>query len=137
MSASLRAAIALELGADVASVEACPGDGWTATSRLLIRLADGRRCFVKQAGTDTTSSWLRTEAANYRRLSARPLARMLGFIDGKRPALLLEDLSAAHWPPPWHPDDFVRAHDALDEIAEDPAASILPGLPHRLELKGG
>lgn len=136
-SAELLAAVSRELGVAIAETRSCAGDGWTATSRLLVRLADGRRCFIKHALTDATADWLRTEAANYRLLSARPLAHMIGFVEGDRPALVLEDLSGERWPPPWSADDLVLAHAALDDIAADPAASSLPPLPERLDSHGG
>ena len=58
--------------------------------------------FVKIGATPRTATWTRIEAANYAVLSGAFLPTVLGFDDdGERPALALEDLSDAVWPPPW------------------------------------
>lgn len=66
----------------------------------------GRRsAFVKIGATDLTAEWTRTEHRNYRALAGWFLPEVLGFDDdGERPALALEDLSGAAWPPPRTPD---------------------------------
>jgi hypothetical protein len=58
--------------------------------------------FVKAGVTDLTSGWLRDEHRVYEQLQASFLPRMLGWDDdGEMPILVLDDLSGAHWPPPW------------------------------------
>ncbi len=65
--------------------------------------------FVKIGATALTAEWTRDEHRNYRSIAGWFMPRVLGFDDdGTRPALALEDLSAASWPPPWT-DECVEA----------------------------
>lgn len=85
-------------------------------------LTPGRRsAFVKIGATETTADWTRTEYRNYRSLRGRFLPEVLGFDDdGDRPALALEDLSRADWPPPWTDERVAAVRDALAAIARTP-----------------
>jgi aminoglycoside phosphotransferase (APT) family kinase protein len=68
-----------------------------------------------------TAAWTRVEGANYRSLRGWFMPEVLGFDDdGLRPALALEDLSAADWPPPWTDDRIAAVLDALAAIAATP-----------------
>jgi hypothetical protein len=85
-------------------------------------LQPGRRsAFVKIGSTDTTADWTRTENRNYRSLRGAFLPVVLGFDDdGERPALALEDLSRADWPPPWTDERVAAVLDALAAIGRAP-----------------
>ena len=88
-----------------------------------------------------TAAWLRTEIAVYRQLSAVPeadfLPVLLAWNDGPTPLLLLEDLSAAHWPPPWEPGLVGRVADLLTRLRRMPPMLNLPALEsYRDELSG-
>lgn len=84
----------------------------------------GRSAFVKVGATDLTAEWTRVEARIYATLQGWFMAKLLGFNDdGDRPALALEDLSAATWPPPWTEtsiDAVVEALSAIHETAPPP-----------------
>ena len=101
--------------------------GYTQAVRLLADLQDGSRAFVKIAIDELTAGWLRDEHRIYSAVRGFFLPELLGFDDdGERPALALEDLSTAHWPPPW-PDGSVEAVlRALDELH---AVQPPPGVP--------
>ena len=90
-------------------------------------LKRGRRsAFVKIGATDTTAAWTRTEHRNYRSLRGPFLPVVLGFDDdGERPALGLEDLSRAHWPPPWTDGRVAAVLDALAAIGRTPPPAHL------------
>ena len=77
--------------------------GQTAASRWIATLPDGSTAFVKIAFTLDTAAWVRDEHLFYAQHRGLPFtAEMLGWSDdGERPVLVLEDLSDAHWPPPW------------------------------------
>jgi hypothetical protein len=83
-----------------------------------------RSAFVKIGATSLTAAWTRVEARIYATLHGWFMAEMLGFDDdGDRPALALEDLSAATWPPPWTEtsiDAVVEALSAIHETAPPP-----------------
>jgi phosphotransferase family enzyme len=97
--------------------------GYTGATRAIARLADGRTAFVKAAPDDLHRDWLRAEHAMYARLDASFMPRMLGYEDG---VLILEELGAAHWPPPWTSEQVAAVHAALDELHAIPPP---PGLP--------
>ena len=80
------------------------GGGWTQAARWVVRLEDGRSVFVKSATDKDTAFWLRTERRVYEALSGSFMPVCLGWEEGERPVLLLEDLSHAHWPPPRYRD---------------------------------
>jgi hypothetical protein len=78
---------------------------------------DGESAFVKIGTTDLTADWTRMEHRNYRSLEGWFMPRVLGFDDdGSRPALALEDLSEAFWPPPWTDQRIAAVLDALAAI---------------------
>ena len=101
--------------------------GFTPASRRLVTLPDGRRAFAKGATSDLTEGWLLAEHHVYTHLRGSFMPRLLGWDDsGARPVLLLEDLSAARWPPPWRPGDEARVMRALEELHGAPIAPDLP-----------
>jgi len=79
--------------------------------------ANGRSAFVKIGATDLTADWTRIEHRNYQALDGWFLPEVLGFDDdGERPALALEDLSGADWPPPWTVARVAAVREAIDAI---------------------
>src|SRR5262245_49320458 len=90
--------------------------GYTPAERWRIGFADGSFAFAKVGTTPYTASYLRVEARRYAELGPRSefMARFFGFEDdAERPLLLLEDLSAARWPPPWQTNDIERLREML------------------------
>lgn len=101
--------------------------GYTPAFRARAVRADGSSAFVKAATSDETAAWLRTEHQVYHAVTGDFLPAFLGWDDsGPRPVLVLEDLSQAHWPPPWQDGDVERLVDALGRVAR---AMPPPGLP--------
>ena len=90
------------------------GDRW------LIRLDDGRTVFAKRAIGEPTAAWLRKEHDLYAALGVSFMPRLLGWDDGTLPLLVLEDLSAATWPPPWPPGSVEAVLRTLQEVAATP-----------------
>ena len=75
--------------------------GYTPAERWIVALADGSSVFAKIGVDRLTSAWLRTEQRVYAGLRGGFMPRVRAWDDGERPLLLLEDLSACRWPPPW------------------------------------
>ncbi|HEX4930295.1 MAG TPA: phosphotransferase [Gaiellaceae bacterium] len=90
------------------------GDRW------LIRLDDGRTAFAKRAIGEPTAAWLRQEHDLYVALGASFMPGLLGWKDGSLPLLVLEDLSAATWPPPWAPGSVEAVLRTLEDVAATP-----------------
>ncbi|HEU4535954.1 MAG TPA: hypothetical protein VFS00_17640, partial [Polyangiaceae bacterium] len=92
--------------------------GYTPAERWLVSFDDGSSAFAKVGTTPLTAGWLRDESRWYARLQGDFLPRVYGFSDDpERPALLLEDLSHARWPPPWLPGDPERVLATLERVA--------------------
>ena len=63
---------------------------------------------------------------------------MLGWCDGERPVLLLEDLSGCSWPPPWDARGVDHVLTALEQLrAADPGGVLSPLSETDRELSGG
>jgi hypothetical protein len=110
------------------------GGGYTLMEHWLVEL-DGARAFAKVAVDEPTAGFLRDENRVYAAVEAPFLPRLLRWDDdGDRPVLVLEDLTAAHWPPPWRSGDIELVREALEELhALSPPsglARLVPGDLH-------
>lgn len=116
--------------------------GYTAAQRLVVTLADGDSAFLKIGTSALTSGWLRDEARIYGAICAPCMPRCLGFADGNDaaapPILALEDLSTAHWPPPWTDARLDRVLAAVDAFnhATVPRELALPRVADMKVLNG-
>jgi hypothetical protein len=128
MDATLRRVAAL-LGKEPVS-QGRVDRGYSPAQRWVIRCADGSSVFAKLGTSELTSSWLRAEQRLYAQLAADFVPQLRGWSDDPEQALLLlEDLSAAHWPPPWLPGQLERllaAHERLSQTRPLPRG--LPSL---------
>lgn len=114
--------------------------GHTPARRWVVTLEDGGRAFVKVATDDLTASWLREEHRYYAIMREAPF--MPGYVgwydDGARPALALEDLSWAEWPPPWTTERVEAVRATLDAVHRWPVPDDTPSAADpRLELREG
>ena len=88
------------IGATVQSYTPVTG-GYTPATRLLCRTA-AATFFAKVGTTPDTSAFLRREIHVYTTVSGAFMPRLIASEDhDSAPVLVLEDLSAARWPPPW------------------------------------
>ena len=117
------AAVAKAAGSTPRAWHRVTGGGYTPAERWVVELNDGSRAFAKVASVEYIQDWLRNEHRAYRDIAGSFMPRLRGWADEPVPALLLEDLSSAHWPPPWRPGmvDLVLA--TLDEVAATPCPS--------------
>jgi len=91
--------------------------GYTAAERWVVQLSDATSRFVKIAAGGRTAAWLRAEYRVYSQLDAAFLPQLYGWNDdGRLPILVLEDLSRAHWPPPWQPGQVESVLRALARV---------------------
>jgi aminoglycoside phosphotransferase (APT) family kinase protein len=133
------ARVTAALGVRPIAWEPATRGGQTAAARWLVTLPDAARAFVKIGATLDTAAWIRDEHRVYAQLRGRSfLPRMLGFHDdGERPALAIEDLSGARWPPPWEPEAVTAVLACLDEVHATPPPTDLPSIGQLgLELRG-
>jgi hypothetical protein len=101
----------------VSSVKAVTGRGYTPAKRLLVTFEDGSTAFAKVAVNESTAEWLGVEHVVYSQVEGSFLPRFLGYDDADPALLLLEDLSGAHWPPPWPNGSVASVLGALEKIA--------------------
>jgi aminoglycoside phosphotransferase (APT) family kinase protein len=123
---ALRAHVADLLGAAVVEGDSRAG-GWSPGSADVVRLADGRRAFVKAADARVnavTVALHRREAAMLRLLADGTAPRLIGVVDDPPwIALVVEHVEGRHPDPASEADTLV----VLDAVAALPAAP--PGAP--------
>jgi hypothetical protein len=113
----LDAAVERALGSVALAYERRDG-GFTSADRFSVRLADGRRAFVKSAAAPNLAAWLRREHEVYAGLAGSFMPELLGFDDdGERVLLAIEDLSDADWVPSWDAGRIDAVLEALAELA--------------------
>jgi hypothetical protein len=123
----VREALTARLG--VRPLHRIHGGGYTLMEHWLVELEDGTRAFAKVAIDEPTAGYVRDEHRVYSKVEARFLPDFLGWDDdGERPILLLEDLTEAHWPPPWRDGDVAAVFAALDELHEASPPQGVPAL---------
>jgi len=98
--------------------------GLTHASTNVATLSDGGSAFVKAATNDDSAVEIGNEIDFLDALDAPFLPRRLGVVRGPRPVLILEDLSAGHWPEPY-PDDLSGLADVLEAIRQTPVPGDL------------
>ena len=115
---SLRQKIEDVLGERIVRAEPI-GGGYTPARRLRLSLRNGGSVFAKAATNENTAVWLRTESQVYDALAGAPFLaeRLAWHDDGAEPFLILEDLSDAHWPPPWTNTHIESIRAALSDVA--------------------
>jgi phosphotransferase family enzyme len=97
---ALRSRIERLLGSKIESWRRVEG-GYTPALRLLCQTAGGA-FFVKIGSTPLTSQMLRREILNYSLIRGDFIPQLVGWEDDAvAPILIIEDLSAAFWPPSW------------------------------------
>ncbi len=103
--------------------------GLTMARRWIVRFDNGTTAFLKAAANSATAQWLRNEHAIYQTLEGPHLPRLIGWVDQPPgPILLLEDLSHAHWPPPWSPPQIEAALEVIHRVHRTPSRPQLPKL---------
>jgi hypothetical protein len=111
--------------------------GYSIAGRWTLGLEDGRTVFAKLATTDDLALRLRQEHDNMCAISSDFVCAILGWDDGDRPLLVLEDLSHARWPPPWERGDVERVIATMRRVAADPASGSVPSAETYREMLGG
>ena len=111
--AEIEARLSTILGARPRSWSKVEG-GYTPTARWRVDCGS-YSVFVKVATTPLTATLLRREQVVYGSVSGTFIPNLVGWDEHEtEPMLVIEDLSRAHWPPPWTPS---RVEQALVGIA--------------------
>ena len=138
LPAAVRAAVESALGSTVVHAVTQPG-GFSPGAAERVRLADGRRAFVKAVGTSRDPVAPRIHRSEIRVLAALPdglpVPRMLAsFDDGDWVALVLQDLDGRMPALPWRPAELHRVLRAVMELADllTPSPVEAPSVQARL-----
>jgi len=134
-----KAELAAAVGASPARWKSVRGGGYgTNTAKWSVDLDDGRRVFVKLALDEVAAGWLRSEARVYDALSTSFVPALVAWHDANDDTfLVLEDLTDAHWPPPWSSAQITLVLDTLDAVHAKPPPSGLPLLDDMREHLDG
>lgn len=129
----VRRGIETVLGAPVVIERSQPG-GFSPGLASRLRLADGRRVFVKAVGRERnpdSPGLHRREVAVMAALpDGLPVPRLLGhYDDGDWVAVVQEDVPGVHPVEPWRPDEMERVCVALADLAERLTPSPIPAPP--------
>jgi hypothetical protein len=117
------------LGAEAENWARVVSRGYSVNEHWTAGFADGSRAFLKLASVDPSPQWVRDERHVFDCVEGPFMPLLLGFEDGDRPLLILEDmLPDARWPPPWRPGDIDAVLAMLGEVASAPLAGELPRL---------
>lgn len=100
--------------------------GFSIAERWSLELADGRRVFAKRATTGDIASFLRAEYRNMQAIPTVFRCELIAWKGGRRPILIVEDLSHGRWPPPWELGAVERVREALDRLWSTPPPESLP-----------
>ncbi|MBP2411406.1 hypothetical protein JOF48_000205 [Arthrobacter stackebrandtii] len=136
----VRAGVEQQLGEPVVEAVSQPG-GYSPGSADRVRLASGRRAFVKAVSADVNATSVelhRREAAISAALPPGvPAPKILGmYDDGTWVALALADVAGRHPHEPWEDAELLAVFDALAAMAALPLPADL-GLPRHEESLGG
>jgi hypothetical protein len=117
------------LGSEAENWARVDSRGYSVNEHWIAGFADKRRAFLKLASVDPSPQWVRDERHVFDCVSGSFMPLLLGFEDGDRPLLILEDMFPdARWPPPWHPGDIDLVLAALNEVASAQVFGELPRL---------
>lgn len=85
----------------------------------------GRSFFVKHATSARAISHLLSEVGVYSVLDGRAFLPRFVCASENPYLLVLEDMSGARWPPPWHRGDVERVLDTIESLRADERAQLL------------
>jgi aminoglycoside phosphotransferase (APT) family kinase protein len=133
----LRDEVAARLGGPVAEAATQPG-GFSPGLAVRLRLADGRRAFVKAVGPDPNPDSADIHRSEARTMAALPRSalapRLLWSLERHGwVALAFEDVDGVHPTLPWRPDELRRVLDMVADLAAIPAPPGLPPIAERLQ----
>lgn len=112
--------------------------GYALAYHAIAEFEDGSTAFVKAGAEEVTSGFLRDELRFYESVQGPFMPGLLGYDAGDPPLLVLEDLSAARWPPPWDDRSIELVREALEAVWATPAPEWVPPVTdEREDFLGG
>ena len=112
--------VAAAAGRPLRSLRPVETRGYAAAFHAIAEFDDGTTAFVKAGAEEITSGFLRDELRFYERVRAPFMPELLGLDGGDPPLLVIEDLSAARWPPPWDDRAIEKVRETLAAVSATP-----------------
>jgi hypothetical protein len=130
--------VAAAAGRPVRSLRRVQTRGYAMAFHAIAEFADGSTGFVKAGAEEVTSEFLRDELRLYQAVEGPFMPKLLGYDEADPPLLVLEDLSAAHWPPPWDDEGIAAVRQTLTDVWSTMPPAWLPAITEEREwLLGG
>lgn len=126
------------LGTEVLELTRVASSGYTVAYHGIAVLADGTTTFVKAATEPVTAEFIRDEQRVFSAVSGPFMPALVALDETEPPLLVLEDLRAAHWPPPWEEGQVDAVRETLAAVAATSAPDVIPPVGvHRERLVEG
>jgi Phosphotransferase enzyme family len=116
------------LGREVRTLTRVQSSGYTVAYHGIAELADGTTAFVKAATEPVTAEFIRDEQRVLGALEGPFLPDVLAMDEEDPPLLVLEDLRAAHWPPPWDEAKIDAVRETLAAVAATTPPGVVPAV---------
>jgi hypothetical protein len=114
------------LGTEVRRLTRVQSSGYTVAYHAIAELADETAVFVKAATEPVTAGFIRDEQRVLAALNGPFLPEVRAMDDEDPPLLVLEDLRAAHWPPPWDEAKIDAVRETLAAVAATEPPGVVP-----------
>jgi hypothetical protein len=128
--------VAAAAGRRVRSLRRLQTRGYAMAFHAIAEFADGSTAFVKAGAEELTSEYLRDELRVYQAVEGPFMPKLLGYDNADPPLLVLEDLSASRWPPPWDDGAIASVRETLAAVWSTTPPDWLPPVTER-QLQSG
>jgi hypothetical protein len=129
--------VAAAVGRSVRSLRRVQTRGYALAFHAIAEFDDGSTAFVKAGAEEITSEFVRDELRFYESVTGTFMPRLLGLDADDPPLLVLEDLSAARWPPPWDAGAIDAVREALAAVWATPIPDWVPPVTDERERFAG
>jgi hypothetical protein len=130
--------VAAAAGRPVRSLRRVQTRGYAMAFHAIAEFDDGSTAFVKAGAEEVTSEFLRDELRIYQAVEGPFMPKLVGYDEADPPLLVLEDLSAARWPPPWDDEGIAAVRETLTDVWSTMPPAWLPAITEEREwLLGG
>lgn len=129
--------VAAAVGRPVRSLRRVQTRGYALAFHAIAEFDDGTTAFVKAGAEEVTSEFVRDELRFYESVTGPFMPRLLGLDADDPPLLVLEDLSAARWPPPWDDAAIEAVRETLIAVWATPIPDWVPPVTDERERFAG
>jgi hypothetical protein len=129
--------VATAVGRPVRSLRRVQTRGYALAFHAIAEFDDGTTAFVKAGAEEITSEFVRDELRFYGSVTGPFMPQLLGVDADDPPLLVIEDLSAARWPPPWDRAAIEAVRETLAMVWATPIPDWVPPVTDERERFAG